>query len=126
MRNISLRDTIVPAISLFLSAGTLICCALPALFITLGMGAALAGFITAFPQIAWLSAYKIYIFSAAGIMLAVGGYMQWRAKDLPCPADPIKAKACAHIRRLSLYIYAFSLIAFSTGLFFAFIAPRLI
>jgi len=30
-------------ISLFTASGTLICCALPALFVTIGAGAALAG-----------------------------------------------------------------------------------
>ena len=39
------RQTILPSLSLFTSVGTLLCCALPALLVTLGMGAALAGFV---------------------------------------------------------------------------------
>ena len=39
MKNFGLRETIAPFLSLFLSAGTLVCCAIPAMFVTLGMGA---------------------------------------------------------------------------------------
>ena len=116
------RQALSPALSLFLSAGTLICCALPALLVTLGMGAALAGFIGVFPQITLLSEYKLYVFAAAGLMLALAGYMLWQARHLPCPADPAKARACAALRKISIGIYALSVIILLTGAFFAFAA----
>lgn len=118
----SWKETLAPTFSLFLSAGTLICCALPALFVSLGMGATLAGFIGAFPQITILSQYKEIVFGIAALMLALAGFMMWKSRNLPCPADAQKAKACARLRRISIGIYIFSVIVFLIGAFFAFVA----
>ncbi len=120
------KETLAPTLSLFLSAGTLICCALPALLVTLGMGAALAGLIGAFPQITLLSEYKPYIFGGAGFMLTIAGYMMWQARNLPCPVDPKKAKACARLRKISIGIYLFSVLVFLIGAFFAFAAQYIL
>ncbi len=37
------RDTLMPMLGLFTSMGTLVCCVLPLVFVSLGMGAALVG-----------------------------------------------------------------------------------
>ena len=62
-------QTIFPSLSLFTSLGTLICCALPALMVTLGMGATLAGIITTIPSITLISNYKEYVFIVSGILI---------------------------------------------------------
>jgi hypothetical protein len=111
-------------LSLFTSSGTLICCALPALLVTIGAGATMAGLVTNFPQIVWLSEHKIALFIVAGVMLIAAGIMQWRARSLPCPADPALATACTRTRRISTGIYWFSVAMYATGFFFAFVAPR--
>lgn len=126
MKNFSLKETIIPTLSLFASASTLICCALPALLVTLGMGATLAGFVSNVPQIVWLSEYKLYVFGFAALMLTLAGIGQWRARFSPCPTDPAQARACTRLRRISLCIYSFSLLAFITGAFFAFVAPYIL
>jgi len=120
------KETFAPTLSLFLSAGTLICCALPALLVSLGMGATLAGLIGAFPQITILSEYKAEIFSTAGMMLAIAGFMMWKARNLPCPADSKQAKACARLRKISIGIYIFSVVVFLIGAFFAFAAQYIL
>jgi len=61
------RQTILPSLSLFTSVGTLLCCALPALLVTLGMGAALAGFVGAAPWVTAVSDYKGIVFAVAMI-----------------------------------------------------------
>jgi hypothetical protein len=58
-------------------------------------------------------------------MLAIAGAMQWRARSLPCPADPKLAAACIRTRRFSVWTYWFSVAVFSTGAFFAFLLPLL-
>jgi hypothetical protein len=126
MRTHSLKNLWAPTFSLFLSSGTLICCALPALFVSLGMGATLAGLVGTFPQMVWLSEHKNILFPAAGLMLMAAGVLQWRARSLPCPADPLHAKACARLRTISWFIYGFSVLAFITGTFFAYVAPSLL
>jgi uncharacterized membrane protein (Fun14 family) len=119
-----LRQNFVASfLSLFTSSGTLICCALPALLVSIGAGATMAGLVTNFPQIVWLSEHKIGLFIVAGIMLAGAGVLQWRARSLPCPADPALAAACMRTRKISASIYWFSVVMFAVGFFFAFIAP---
>ena len=112
----------MPTLSLFTSMGTLICCALPALLVTLGMGAALAGFVGAVPWITAISDYKAHVFAGAGAMLTLSAIMQWRAHYAPCPADPAKAKACMRLRKVSWGILIFSIIIYLVGFFFAFLA----
>ncbi|MDP3859918.1 MAG: hypothetical protein Q8Q73_19325 [Stagnimonas sp.] len=112
-------------LSIFTSSSTLICCALPALLVTLGAGATLAGLVSAVPQLVWLSAHKGLVFGMAGLMLAVAGALQHRARFAPCPADPRLAAACTRTRRISLGVYLLSLAIYAVGVLFAFVLPRL-
>ncbi len=110
-------------LSIFTSSGTLVCCALPALLVTLGAGAALSGLVSAVPQLVWLSANKPVVFSIAGLMIAAAGVLQWRARSAPCPADPVLASACMRARRRSASIYVGSVAIFGVGVLFAFVLP---
>ena len=118
-----IKHSLIPFVSLFTSASTLICCALPALMVSLGMGAVLAGLMSDFPQLVWLSQHKYEVFGIAGVMILAAGFMMWKARNLPCPTDPKQAKACSRLRLISIWIYGFSVLAFATGFFFAFITP---
>lgn len=122
----SWRLAVLPTLSLFTSLSTLVCCALPALLVTLGMGAALAGLVTAVPQLVWLSEHKALTFGTAGVLLAGAGYMLWRARNAPCPADPAQARACMRMRRFSVWTYGASLALYLIAAFFAFLAADLL
>lgn len=113
-------------ITLFSSASTLVCCALPALFVSLGAGAALAGLTSAVPQLIFLSQHKLEVFGFATCMIALSAYMQYRSRHAPCPIDPELARACTKQRRFSRIIFIFSLVMYVTGLTFAFILPRIV
>ncbi len=117
---------ILAFLSLFTSVGTLLCCALPALFVVLGMGAAFAGLVGAVPQIVWLSEHKVLLFGTGGILLALGGLLQWRSRAATCPIDPVLGEACATTRDWSLVTYFVALGLYLIGCFFAFVAPRLL
>lgn len=119
---INRKLTILPTLSLFTSFSTLICCALPATFVALGMGAVLGGLVSQFPQLVWLSAHKGLVFGGAGFMLAVAGFSLWLARNAPCPIDPVQAKACTRLRRLSVVLWAFGVLVYLVGAFFAFAA----
>jgi hypothetical protein len=112
-------------LSLFTSGSTLICCALPALLVSIGAGAALSSLVTAAPQLVWFSEHKEAVFGFAGLMLLVSGALQWRARRLPCPLDPALAARCTSTRQTSLRLYWLSLAIYATGAFFAFVAPLL-
>ncbi len=116
---------ILHTVALFGSFSTLICCALPALFVSLGAGAALIGLVSTVPQLIWLSVHKIPLFIFAGIMLTISGISRYMSRNAPCPIDPAMAKACDRTRKISLGVFYFSLAMYATGFFFAFIAPYL-
>jgi len=119
------QNAAISFLSLFTSGSTLICCALPALLVSIGAGAVMAGLVTNFPQLVWLSEHKAPLFAVAALMLSIAGIMQWRARSLPCPADPALAAACNRTRKIALWTYAISVAVFAVGFFFAFIAPAL-
>ncbi|WP_124552995.1 hypothetical protein [Methylophilus methylotrophus] len=113
-------------LSLFTSGSTLICCALPATLVAIGSVATLTSLISHFPQLIWISEHKPEVFGLAGAMLLLAGWMQWRARLLPCPADAQLAALCMQTRRQSLWIYWVSVVIFLIGSFFAFLAPLFI
>jgi hypothetical protein len=112
-------------VSLFASGSTLLCCALPALMVAVGAGASLAGLVSNFPSLVWLSENKEWSFGVSTMLLGIAGYLQWRSRFAPCPIEPLLAAACMRTRKLSLKVYLFSVALFSIGVFFAYIAPYL-
>ena len=113
-------------LSLFTSGSTLICCALPATLVAIGSAATLSSLISNFPQLIWISEHKGLVFGVAGAMLAIAGYLQWQARNAPCPVDPALAKICTKTRKNALRVYWLSVGIFAIGAFFAFVAPWLI
>ena len=113
-------------LSLFTSGGTLICCALPALLVGLGAGAVMVSLVSSVPQIVWFSEHKLGVFIFAGVMLSISGFLQWKARSLPCPSDKALAELCHKTRVNSLRVYYFSVTVFLIGGFMAFVAPWLI
>ena len=111
--------------ALLASTGTLVCCVLPAVMVSLGAGAALVGLISVFPQLVWLSEQKLLVFSLAGVALLAAGALLWRARRAPCPADPRLARACTRLRRWSMGLYLTACIATLLGAAFAFLLPLL-
>lgn len=112
-------------LSLFASSSTLVCCALPALLVAFGAGAALSSLVSAFPQVVWLSEHKAELFVFAGLAMVASGLLQWRNRHAPCPTDPALRDACLTTRRTSWRLYLFSLAIYAIGGWFAFIQPWL-
>ena len=121
VKNNIIRQLFSPSLSLFTSFSTLICCALPALLISIGMGASLASFVSAFPWIIFISKYKIQTFILAAVLLIVSVYLFWQGRNAPCPSDPIQAKICSKLRLINLIMLFISLVTYLVGFFFAFI-----
>lgn len=120
------RNLGVATLTLLASSGTLVCCVLPAVMVSLGAGAALAGLVTAVPQLVWLSEHKALVFGSAVVMLALSGALLWRARRLPCPANPTAALACRRLRTASAVLWWAALAGVATGALFAFVLPRLL
>lgn len=112
-------------VSLFATSGTLVCCAIPALLVALGAGAALSSLVSVFPQVVWLSEHKEGVFAFAGLMMAGSGVLQWRNRNAPCPTDPALRDACLRTRKVSFWVYAVSVGFYLVGGWFAFVQPWL-
>jgi hypothetical protein len=120
------RTNAVVAIgTLLATTGTLVCCVLPAVLVSLGAGAVLVGLVTAVPQLVWLSEHKALVFGIAGALLLVSGVLIWRARGLPCPVDPAAARSCVRLRRMNAVVYGVAVAGFVAGAFFAFVLPAL-
>jgi hypothetical protein len=119
------RNAGLAAGALLASSATLVCCVLPAVLVAIGAGAALAGLVTAVPQLIWLSEHKPLVFTGAGALLAVSGIAIWVGRRAPCPVDLKLARSCQRLRRISAAVYALALASFLLGGTFAFLLPIL-
>ena len=62
-------------LTLFASTGTLVCCALPILFVSLGLGATVAAITSTSPFLLSLAMHKAWVFAGSGLMLLVSGWL---------------------------------------------------
>lgn len=122
----NLRTFMLEVLTLISSFSTLVCCALPAALVSIGAGVALAGIVTAVPQLVWLSEHKIALFGFASLMLVLSGVSTYRGHRAPCPTDPAQANSCMRLRRWSARVFYFAITMFVTGFFFAFLLPRIL
>ncbi|MFN0162794.1 MAG: hypothetical protein ACKVQQ_16300 [Burkholderiales bacterium] len=113
-------------LSVFASASTLVCCALPAALVALGAGAAFASLLGAIPQLLWLSEHKEALFAVAAVLLGASGITHWRARAAACPPDAALAEACATTRSGALVLWCVSIALYGLGFAFAFVAPLLL
>lgn len=111
--------------TLLASSGTLLCCVLPALLVSLGAGATMVWLVATFPQLVWLSRHKSLVFVLAGLILVAAASLLWRARSLPCPTDPAAARACSVARRISVGLYLAAVAAYLLGATFAYLLPML-
>jgi hypothetical protein len=119
-----LRTIVIESAALLGSLGTLLCCALPAMLVSLGAGAVVAGVVTNVPQLVWLSEHKIPLFLFAAVMLAISGVTTYLNRRAPCPVDPAQAKSCKRVRRFAANLFLASLTLYAIGFYFAFVVAR--
>ena len=117
------ESTKIGIITLFASSSALICCALPAFFVSIGAGATLASMVNIFPQLIILSHYKIYITIGVVIILLIAGILIKKSESLPCPVDPKLRDICIKTRKRSKAMYYISVIIFVSASFFTYLLP---
>ncbi len=100
--------------TLFTTSGTLICCALPIIFVTLGMGATVAAMSSTFPFLITLSHYKIWVFLFSGLMLLISGWLMFRPGRV-CPIETGLAQACSTAHKWNKRIYFSSVSIWAIG-----------
>ena len=112
-------------LTLLASSSTLICCALPAIFVTLGAGATLASVVNIFPELIVISKFKVYISVFALFFLIITGVLIKKASSQPCPTDPNLRNLCMKTRKRSRTIYIISVFIFAFASIFTYIVPTL-
>ncbi len=81
----------------------------------------MAGITSAIPGIMWLSAHKNALFALSGVLMLVSTALWWHQREAPCPLDPLKAAACARLRRVNAWLLSGAWLAYICGLFFAYL-----
>ncbi len=109
---------------LFATTTTLLCCALPIVLVGLGLGAVVAAMAANLPFLIGLSLHKGWVFAGTGLLL-IAGYRALYRRGRSCPADPALAKLCDDAHRWNHRLYWASVLVFSVGFFFAYIAQYL-
>lgn len=107
--------------SLFTSVGTLLCCALPSLFVLAGLGASVASTLSAAPWLVSLSRHKPWTFGISGILIATSFVNRYCVAPRPrtCSADnPDACEVASRFNRALLWISA---AIFFVGFFVAFL-----
>ncbi len=120
-----MKEGAVTFFTLFTSTGTLICCALPIMLVTLGLGAAMAGLTSTFPWMVTLSQHKVWVFAGSGLLLALSGWMVYRP-GRACPADPKLAKLCTTMDKWNRRVLFSSAAIWGIGFFAAYLSLPLL
>ena len=113
-------DSLLSYATLIFSGGTLICCALPILLVSVGLGAGVAYMTNAFPWLVLFSKYKLWTFSIAGGYLALTAWMIYRP-GRSCPTDPELARLCQQADRWNRVVLWIAVGVYGLGFFAAFL-----
>ena len=108
-------------LALFASLGTVICCALPIAFVSLGFGAAVAAFSSRLPFLVTLTMHKAWVFAASGALLAVSGWLMFRP-GRACRTDLEFEALCEQTRMWNRRIFWVSVAVWGLGFFAACLA----
>jgi mercuric ion transport protein len=116
------RSAVLSYLSLFTSAGTLLCCALPSVLILFGLGASVASMLSSLPWLVTLSRHKVWTFSISGALIALSFvniyYIVSRFRTQECSPD--NPTGCAEASRLSKVLLWVSAVIYGVGFFVAY------
>lgn len=121
VERVQIEGTGITWLTLLASTGTLICCALPIVLVTLGLGATVAALTSALPFLITLSQHKIWVFTFSGGMLGVSGWLL-RRPGRTCPSDPEMAALCERAHVWNRRVYWVSVSLWVIGFFAAYLA----
>jgi mercuric ion transport protein len=123
MKRSNAREAISAYLSLFASLATLVCCALPALLVLVGLSlTSVLTFSTAIPGWQNFGAYDIWLFPLCGVLLAVGFYfayfrrtrLQGEACEIPAGSGESACSTATRWNRrilwLSVFLYGLALL----------------
>ena len=104
--------------TLFVSSGTLLCCAFPILLTALGFGAFIASLYYSIPALVFFAEHKFWILGFSSFLLILLAWVIWRPNQY-CPIDPELAQKCQKAKRWNQWLFGFSVAIWLMGLFFS-------
>ncbi len=110
----------VGLLALVTASGTLVCCALPVLLVTLGMGVVVSGLVGSLPFLVALTHYKVALFVISAGLLGLSGGLLYRP-GRTCPSDPNLAATCERLQRGSRRVFWVSVVLWCFGFFASFL-----
>ncbi len=116
-----LKESSVTYLTLFASSGTLICCALPIILVSLGLGATVAALTSDFPLLVTIAEYKTWVFVGSGGLLLMSGWLMYRS-GRACPTEPELARLCQKTQTWNRRIYWTSITLWGIGFSAAYLA----
>ena len=105
-------------LTLFLTSGTLLCCALPILLVTLGFGAVVASLNYNVPGLLFLAEHQVWTLSFSALFLFFLAWIIWRPNQA-CPAEPDLALQCQQAMKWNKKIFWLSIAIWLIGFFFS-------
>ncbi len=107
---------------LFTTSGTLLCCALPILMVSLGFGAVVASMNYNIPGLVFLAEHNLWILSLSALLLLFLAWVIWRPNQV-CPSDLELAAYCLKAKRWNQRIFWLSVAIWLTGFLFSVLLP---
>ena len=105
-------------LTLFITSGTLLCCTLPILLVSLGFGAVVAGLNYNIPGLMFLAEHKLWTLSLSALLLLFLAWVIWRPNQV-CPADFELATYCQKAKLWNQRIFWVSVAMWVIGFFFS-------
>ncbi len=125
-----IRNGALSYLSLFTSLSTLLCCALPSLFVLFGLGATVVSVLSAAPWLVTMSHHKHWVFLGAGLLIS-GNFVyvyavapRLQARNGAC--DPNDPAACRTASRFSRIVLWCSAVLYLIGCFTAYLLGPLL
>lgn len=109
-------------LTLFSASGTLLCCAVPIVFVSLGFGGTVAALTSTVPVLIVLSQHKLWVFMAAGTLLLLSGLVLYRYSfERTCPMDLQSSRWCVRARAWNRRLYWTAVTIWGLGFFAAYL-----
>lgn len=115
------KSLAVSMIALLASSGTLVCCALPIILVSLGLGSVVAALNVQLPFLSSLADYKFWTFMVSGGLLLFAAWQLYATRNT-CPADPKLVAACARIKKITTKLLIIASVIWMIGFIAAYIA----
>lgn len=109
----------IGVLALFTAFGTLLCCALPILLVTLGLGSVVAAITLQLPFLVTLSEHKFIMFTVSAALITVSAWLILNKRQ--CPTDPQLAQQCEKTKTVSRRVLIIATVLWLTGIFFAYL-----